>query len=223
MHALLRADILSGRFHPGERLKFTPLCQRYNASVGLIREVLSRLTEQGLVRAQPQVGFEVTPISVEDLVDLTRARVDIEGLALRRSIERAKLPWKSQVIASHYTLEQTPRRDPEDPDRINDAWEVAHAAFHDTLLAGCGSERLYAIARSLRDSAELYRRWSLPLGEIERERDVAAEHRRILDLTVAGQADDAVKALAEHICCTTRLVLEAQGAGEAMSLEATGS
>lgn len=210
VHARLRADILGGRFHPGERLKFTPLCKRYGASVGLIREVLSRLAEQGLVRAQPQIGFEVTPISVEDLTDLTRVRVDIEGLALRQSIARGDLAWKSRVVAAHYTLEQTERRDPDDPHRIADDWEVAHAAFHDTLLDGCGSARLYSIARSLRDSADLYRRWSLPLGEIGQERDVAAEHRQILQMTVAGRADDAVQALTDHIWCTTRLILRAK-------------
>src|SRR5437764_786576 len=87
----LRADILDGRFAPGERLKFAPLCQTYDASVGLLREVLSRLAEQGLVLANPQVGFQVTPISVDDLLDLTRTRMDIEGLALRRGIERGDM------------------------------------------------------------------------------------------------------------------------------------
>ena len=221
VHDQLRADILSGRFQPAERLKFTPLCKRYDASVGLIREVLSRLAEQGLVQAQPNVGFAVTGISIEDLQDLTQLRADIEGLALRRSIERAELSWRAQLVSAHYTLEQTPRRDPSDPARISDDWERAHTAFHDVLLVASGSPRLYSIACSLRQSAELYRRWSLPLGEKDGERDVAAEHRRIFEHAVAGHADEAVESLADHICTTTRLIVDSHGTRSSSNAEAT--
>ncbi|WP_328643974.1 GntR family transcriptional regulator [Amycolatopsis sp. NBC_00348] len=204
----LRADILGGVLVPGERLKFRPLCARYSASVSLVREVLSRLAEQGLVRASPQVGFQVTPISEADLRDLTVTRVDIEGLALRRSVERNDLAWRSKVVAAHYTLANTRRRDPADPGRVTPDWEAAHAEFHDVLLAGCGSERLYGIARALRDSAKLYRRWSEALDEQDRERDPAAEHAAITDHALAGDADGAVAALAGHIRLTTDLILE---------------
>ena len=214
VHDRLRADILGGVFQPGERLKFSPLCERYDASVGLVREVLSRLTEQGLVRASPQVGFQVTPISIDDLLDLTRTRVDIEGLALRRSIERDDLAWRAKLVAAHYTLANTPRRRADDPGRVTAEWEVAHAGFHDALLAGCGSVRLYAIARSLRDSARLYRRWSEALDETDRERDPAGEHAKILECAVEGRADEAVRALADHIRLTTTLILAAQGVPE---------
>lgn len=214
VHDRLRADILGGRIQPGERLKFSPLCARYDASVGLIREVLSRLAEQGLVRASPQVGFQVTPISVADLVDLTSTRVDIEGLALRRSVERNDLTWRAKLVAVHYTLANTLRRDPAEPGRVTPEWEAAHADFHGLLLAGCGSERLYAIARSLRDSSGLYRRWSEALDETDQERDPAAEHAAITEHALAGRADEAVQALADHIRLTTTLILDARKLAE---------
>ncbi|WP_410575584.1 GntR family transcriptional regulator [Amycolatopsis sp. cmx-4-61] len=208
----LRADIHGGVLAPGERLKFRPLCARYDASVSLVREVLSRLAEQGLVRASPQVGFQVTPISEADLLDLTATRVDIEGLARRRSVERGDLTWRSRLVAAHYTLDNTRRRDPADPGRVTPEWESAHAAFHDTLLAGCGSERLYGIACALRDSAKLYRRWSEALDERDHERDPAAEHAAITDHALAADADRAVAALTDHIRLTTDLILHARTA-----------
>jgi hypothetical protein len=53
--------------------------------------------------------------------------------------------------------------------------------LHDTVLPACGNVRLLEIAESLRDSAELYRRWSVPIGG-EYQRDVAGEHRALFDL-----------------------------------------
>jgi DNA-binding GntR family transcriptional regulator len=55
-------------------------------SAAVVREALSRLTEQGLVQSNPQRGFIVMPLSVDDLHDLTRIRVLVETLALRESI-----------------------------------------------------------------------------------------------------------------------------------------
>jgi DNA-binding GntR family transcriptional regulator len=203
----MRADILGGHWKPGDRLKFAPLGERYSVSVGVIREVLGRLAEQGLVRAEPQIGFWVTPISTADLQDLTAVRVDIEGLALRYSIQRGNLDWETRLVAAHHALERTQRINPEDPTRLSDDWVVAHAHFHDVLLSGCGSPRLHAIARSVRDTAELYRRWSVPLGEEKTRRDVEAEHREILNAALDRDADRAVAALTKHINVTTQLVL----------------
>src|SRR5438270_5360420 len=59
----LRSDILTGRLSPGQRLPFAELCQHYDVSIGVLREVLPRLTEQGLVSAEPQIGFRVMSVS----------------------------------------------------------------------------------------------------------------------------------------------------------------
>jgi len=208
VHDRLRADILGGRWCPGDRLKFTPLCEQYGASAGVVREVLSRLAEQGLVRAEPQMGFQVTPISVEDLLDLTAVRVDIECLALRYSIERGDLAWETGVVAAHHVLERTPRRLPDDSARLSGDWVLAHAHFHEALTRGCNSPRLSAIALSVRESAELYRRWSVPIGAWETTRDVEPEHRAILVAAINRDADAAVAALGAHIHLTTQLILQ---------------
>ena len=42
---------------------------------------------------------------------------------------------------------------------LNEAWGRVHREFHEVLNAGSGNARLQAVAASLRDSMELYRRW----------------------------------------------------------------
>ena len=100
----LRSDTLAGRWYPGQRLPFEELCGRYDASVGVMREALQRLAEQGLVLVEPNRGFRVVPVSEDDLRHLTEARLEIESLTLRLAVEQGSLEWETQVIAAHHRL-----------------------------------------------------------------------------------------------------------------------
>jgi DNA-binding GntR family transcriptional regulator len=204
--AELRGDILAGRQLPGTKLAFADLTARYSASQGVIREVLARLTAQGLVESRPQHGFRVMPLSVPDLENLTEARCLVEPTVLRQSIQHGGVSWESEVLAAHYRLEQTPQQAPGDAGRITEEWAAAHAEYHQALLSASPNRRLLAIAESLRESAELYRRWSVPLG-LE-ERDIAGEHRRILRALLDHDADTAAEFLTAHIQHTTNVLLE---------------
>ncbi len=195
VHALLRAAVLAGVHEPGARLKTAALCEEYGASVSVVREALTRLAEQGLVESEPRIGFRVRQVSLADLRDLTATRIEIEGLALRAAIRDGDVAWESDVIAAHHRLERTPLLADDGPRRISDAWEQAHGAFHAILLEGSGRPWLIGLACTLRDAAELYRRWSQTQ---EPGRDIAAEHRGLMDAAVARDADLAVSRLSAH-------------------------
>jgi DNA-binding GntR family transcriptional regulator len=203
----LRADILSGRLQPGERLRYTDLCERYGTSMGVLRESLLRLAEQGLARGELQQGFQVTPLSTEDLRELTEARRELESLTLRRAIADGDVEWEARLLAAHHRLSRARIIDPEDPERLSDTWVAAHADFHEALLNGCANQRLKSMATALRDSAELYRSWSLPLGHGSSARDVATEHSDILEAAVARDTERAVDLLLGHIDRTTSSLL----------------
>jgi DNA-binding GntR family transcriptional regulator len=194
----LRRELLdlSGPFTPGQRLKLIPLAERFDASQSVVREALTRLAEQGLVVATPQHGFSVREVSVADLADLTRVRVQVESLALRQAIQSGDVAWEAAVVAAHHTLDRTPVE--RATGGFNEEWAEAHRAFHQTLLAGCGSPRLEGMVTSLRDSAELYRRWYWALAD-DHARDIAGEHRRLRDCAVSRDAEPAVAVLTEHI------------------------
>jgi len=192
----LRQDILTGVLIPGNRLMFPDLDRRYGASVGAIREALVRLTERGLVGFEPNLGFRVTPISLQAHLELADARADLEALAVRRAIADGSLAWESQLVAAAHRLAQT-RRDPP-----SDAWHVAHADFHLALIEGCGTRYLLAAA--------LYRRWSEPevLDVPHQETD---EHQRLVDAALARDAETTAQLLREHIAVTRTLRLRIPG------------
>jgi DNA-binding GntR family transcriptional regulator len=205
VYELLRTDILNGVLESGMRLKFPELCARYDTSVGVAREALTKLASAGLVKSQPHLGFVVTPLSLDDLAELTAARIELETLVLRLSIQDGDVAWEAQAVAAHHVLERTPFIDEKSAGQSTRAWAEAHAAFHLALLEGCKNRRLFEIARTLRDEAELYRQWSIAPGR-GKGRDIAKEHREILQASIARQADRAADLLRDHIALTTRLL-----------------
>lgn len=103
-------------------------------------------------------------------------------------------------------LSRTAKVSEDDPFRLLDEWTQAHAAFHNALLAGCANRRLLEVANTMRDSAELYRRWSTSIGN-EPDRDLAAEHKQLCDLALQRNADGAADALSAHISHTRDLLI----------------
>lgn len=200
VYQALRGDIMSGELPPGTKLPFAALVDRYSSSVGVIREALQRLTEQNLVESRPQKGFHVIQITPDDLRDLTDARSEIEVLALRRAIRDGDTEWEALLVAAHHRLSIAPQYD-DGAERFSEPWARAHAAFHHALLVGCANRRILSAATTLRDSAELYWRWSAP--HYDRDRDIALEHRKILEASLSRDEDRAALLLCEHIQRTT--------------------
>src|ERR1700735_2560248 len=196
VYEVLRSDLLNGVLHPSQKLKMVELTDRFGVSQSVIREALTRLTEQGLLVATPQRGFRVRDLSIEDIAELTESRVQTESLALRLAIERGDLQWETGILAAHHRLERTPVT--RDDGTVSEDWSVRHRDFHQALLTGCGNRRLESVANSLRDSAELYRRWDWVLTD-DHQRDLAREHPQRREVTLARGAGRAIEVLTEHI------------------------
>ena len=180
-----------------------------------MREALSRLVADGLVQASDQRGFRVSPVSVADLEDVTKTRIDIESLALRRSIERGDRAWLSSVEAAFADLNSVPYRHPENPSNHYEPWIRRHHVFHRALVNACGSQWLLGFRDVLHEQSERYRRLSIR-REAGKSRDVAAEHAAIVEAVLRRDADAAVAALSDHFMTTMRLVelaSSAEGAG----------
>lgn len=89
----LRSDVLAGNLEAGSKLKIDTLQQEYAISSSPLREALSRLTQEGLVRSDERKGFRVAPLSIEDLEDITRMRLMLDIEALQESIAMGDDEW----------------------------------------------------------------------------------------------------------------------------------
>lgn len=203
--AELRGDILNGRVAPGSKLAFAELTERYGASTGVLREVLPRLVEQGLATSEPQLGFRVVTVSVEQLTELTEARVALETLAVRAAVG-ADADWELGVITAHDRLARTAMID--DEGQVAPDWIAAHEAFHVAVLAGCGNRFLIDAAARLRSISEVYRIWTRRAGE-RVDRNLPDEHHAIMEAAVERDASMLAALVERHIRRTTQLLLAA--------------
>jgi DNA-binding GntR family transcriptional regulator len=204
--AAVRADVLSGRLAPGSRLSPRALATQHEVSLSVVREALTRLSEQGLVVAEPQLGFTVVDLDLDDMRDLYRLRVLIEGEALRDAIEHGDVEYEARVVASHHRLERTPHLLEDGSGQITEEWAAAHGEFHHQLLSASTSPRLRDLADRLRDTSELYRRWSGTLTTALPPRDIPDEHRALMQAVLDHDAERAVSLITDHINLTASLL-----------------
>lgn len=201
----MRSEIVTCRIRPGELLKFDTLRLAYGASFTTLREALTCLAAEGLVIAEEQRGFKVAPVTIDDLLDLTRARILIEVDLIRRSIENGDDNWEIAVISSIHRIGIIEGRTTENY-ADNPEWKLAHREFHESLVGACGSPTLLGIRGSLFERAERYRNISATFRP--RSRDKAGEHRALMKAAVGRDAGRACELIARHIQSTTDNVIK---------------
>ncbi len=192
----LRADILGSKLPPGTNLVFTKLKADYGVGLSPLREALSRLAAGGLVNSEGQRGFFVANASLEDFNDISMLRQNIEGLALRKSIELGDDGWEANVVAARHGLALLERGSSQE--EINeDLWELRHREFHESLITGCNSPWLMHITNMLADQFDRYRR-RYAKGSLASQ-SLSAQHQEITDAALDRKADLAVVLLHDHI------------------------
>ncbi len=201
----LKADLLHGDLAPGQKLKLSELCESMEINLSAMREALARLSAEGLVIAEPQRGFRAAPLQAEDLRELTEARVEIETSCLRRSIEAGDVVWEGELLAAAHIMLRMPLNAEGQAQAPSKAWRTAHANFHTALCAACPNRWLLRMREMLFIQSERYRRIAEPLSV--QERDVNAEHQRLLDAALAHDAELAVRLMEDHLHLTAKTLL----------------
>jgi DNA-binding GntR family transcriptional regulator len=84
----IRKAILSGKLGPGDRIIETQLAKELGVGNTAVREALFELESKGFVRRIANKGTFVTQLTVDDVVQIFRARVEMEGLAAELLAER---------------------------------------------------------------------------------------------------------------------------------------
>jgi DNA-binding GntR family transcriptional regulator len=205
-YSRIRTEILSCRLEPGQKLVIQDICDGMEFSLGAVREALSRLTAEGLVEAQPRLGFRVAPVTESELRDITMVRTKIEISCLESAIRNGNLQWESSIMALLFELSKLKLADPNDQRHLNGTWADTHKRFHEALVAACDSPWLLRMRETLYLHSERYRWMSLPRDR--RQRNLQAEHEAIAAAAVARDSGKACSLLSQHIAKTTQIVVE---------------
>jgi GntR family carbon starvation induced transcriptional regulator len=199
----LRDEIITGRLAPLQKLRIDFLRKTYGFGASGLREALSRLVSDGLVETEAQRGFWVSPVSREDLQDITTARLTIEVEALRQSILHGSLEWEGRVVAARHSLERFEQSMTEPSPEVVMGWERANRSFHMALISGCPSRWLLRFTELLYDQSQRYRHRTQLRRSIPR-RGLSPEHTGIVNATLARDAQAACAGLYAHIQNTAR-------------------
>jgi len=190
----IRADIVLGGLLPGQKLKLDGLKESYGVSVSTLREILSRLASEGLVLAEGRRGFEVAPVSIENLKELAELRLLLEGHAMETSFARADMEWEGRVVSAHHKLAATERLmssgigEPEQ-------WKRYDGEFHQALISNCGSRTLVEAHSATFDKYFRYQMIALNYRGDEPSR----QHHALLQCALRRDAAEAKTVLVAHV------------------------
>lgn len=191
----IRSDIIFGRIVPGQKLKLDGLKDTYGASVSTLREILSRLTSEGLVVAEGQRGFEAAPVSVENLREVAALRQLLEGFALEQSFASGDVEWEGRVVAAHHKLSALEQRMRDGDMSQTELWKRYDWEFHQALISACGSKVLMDTHAAIFDKYLRYQMIALSFrGDI-----AASEHKIMLEAALERDAKTARTVLEKHV------------------------
>ncbi|MGO4439297.1 GntR family transcriptional regulator [Rhizobium sp. RAF56] len=191
----IRSDIIFGRLSPGQKLRLENLKGTYATSISTLREILSRLTSEGLVVAEDRRGFEVTQVSTADLKEIAALRLLLEGHALEQSFEQADLEWEARLVSAHYKLARMEAVMASGDTSKAEDWKRYDWEFHQALISACGSRLLMEAHSAVFDKYLRYQMVALSYRGAVAEQ----EHRELLQAALQRDSKTAKTILYRHI------------------------
>ena len=204
VYQLVRSDIVFAKLQPSQRLKLEHLRGEYGVSVGTLRELLNRLAAEGLVVAEGQRGFEVAPVSVQNLREIAALRLLLESHAMVLSLERGDMEWEGRVVAAYHKLSAMEQRLLSGDKSGTRTWKHYDWEFHHALISACGSEVLLQTHAPVYDK---YLRYQMVAG-VFRGKLPIAEHRKLHDAALKRDPAMACRVLATHIDDCVKYTIE---------------
>lgn len=198
LYNTIKQDIVTGELAAGGKLKLSELKERYNTSVNTVREVLSRLSSEGLVDAVDQKGFSVTPCSENALNELRHMRMLLEAEGLRLSLKNANVEWEAGIVAAHYKLTQVEQAMEKDEKKNFQLWCQYDYEFHRSLIAACDSELLIEKHKEIFDRFHRYFLQNIRINGFKKQQ-ISSDHEELLDAALQKNDKAFTKVLSVHL------------------------
>ena len=199
VYELIRDDIISGRLKPNERLVAADLAQRHGTSTNPVREALQLLRGEGFVVIAPNRGARVRPIDQDFVRDIYEIGVLIEPALTRWFVNMATPEDIAELERLQTMIEDNNFADPLLHSELDTAFHTVmyrrHYNRHAAELWWKHREVLRAVSR----------RFNFTLS---RRAAVMREHRELIGLVKAQEADKAADAIARHVEGSGRHILE---------------
>jgi DNA-binding GntR family transcriptional regulator len=195
----IRDAIFAGVLPPGSPIREADLAESLDVSRGSVREGLTVLEREGLVQSAWHRGTKVINLTARDAEEIYSVRAALEGLATRSAAGNVDLAALSELV------DQMARGL-----RAGVASEELLAVdieFHDTIYQASGNRRLREAWLAVRSQVYLFQLTRIRLGHDNYRAVVVDEHREIVALLEAGDADAITRFAEEHVHSAKRALV----------------
>lgn len=197
---ILRQEIVSAKWNPGQRLPESLLCERFGVSRTPLRDALKALAAEGLIELSHNAGAIVTRPDTEDIQDKLAVLELVECYAAREACAKASDAELRRIAKLHKQMgEAFARRDMDRNYRLNN--EV-HAA----IIKASHNSTLVDIHANLWRHIERLRYLSLVHEDVSV--DSWAEHDRFVSALLNRDAAAAHANLKSHLKRVARKIRE---------------
>ena len=175
IYAVLEREIIDLTLRPGCSLSENPLCTRFGAPRSLIRVVLQRLQENGLVKIVPYKGTTVTRLNRDIVDELIYERIAVEARVLRDFAPHCTPEHRALIRQRAAAYDELAKAETLDFNRLYEA----DTRLHETWFSAMGKMYLW---RTLQNAHADYSRFrmldTLTTGGLA---EVVADHHNLID------------------------------------------
>jgi DNA-binding GntR family transcriptional regulator len=190
-YALLKDALTTLAYKPGDYLNIASLMDELALGRTPINHALHRLANEGLVQIIPRKGVVVSPLSIDDALELIHVRMANEGLCVRLAAARITAPELEQLRAAARRFDEAV-----EGRKLTDVMNLDRV-FHELIAAAARNQMLSEILKVLHARSQRF--WAITLAAEGHLAEVQAEHAAIIDALSRNDPAAAANAVEAHV------------------------
>lgn len=211
VYVALRAELMSGRVSPWQRLAEERLAERFGVSRTPVREALARLVADGLVEKRDG-GLHLYVPSFEALTHLYELRTTLELQGIRRALEDPTVRHDRGALEDELGRWHALQDAPPEP---SPGFVSTDEAFHTTLLDASGNPALGVALAQVNQRIRPVRMYDYLT--VDRMTATIDEHVAVAELVLSGRLRAALDALHAHVGASRAVAMERAARALAMT------
>lgn len=191
IYQILRQNIITGKFFPGMKIQEEDLSKELGVSRTPIRESLSLLEKNGLIKIVPRKGNYVIRLTRQEIIEIFDVREGLEGIAANLAAQRTTAEHLKRIRRSLQSRLETVKRFDFGP------YYPPDLDFHKILIEMCGNQRLMDCLMSIWDQFLTLRVSSA--SHKGRAKESVKEHMEIYRMLEKRDFEGAERSMRRHI------------------------